>query len=132
MGINSDLNFTREGRQENIRRVAEICKLFNEAGIITIASFIAPFEADRVQAQNIIGEENFVLVFIDCSVATCTQRDKKGLYKLALEGKIKNFTGVNSPYEKPLHAQLSIATDAAGEEESVQRLTDWLQQHKLN
>jgi len=111
LGINSDLTFSKEDRSENIRRVAEICKLFNEAGIITIAAFISPFEGDRLKAKNIIGSNSFIEVFVDASLEVCKARDLKGLYKLAEQGKIKDFTGINSPYEKPIAPNIHIVTD---------------------
>ncbi|MBN8837103.1 MAG: adenylyl-sulfate kinase [Sphingobacteriia bacterium] len=132
LGINSDLNFTREGRQENIRRVAEICKLFNDAGTIVVSSFISPFEEDRQQAKNIIGENSFIEVFTDASIHTCKQRDKKGLYKLAEEGKIKNFTGINSPYERPLQADIHLNTDIYTPQACLNFIGEWLSKNHLN
>jgi adenylyl-sulfate kinase len=111
LGINSDLSFTDEDRSENIRRVAEMCKLFNDAGVIVLASFISPFEKDRQKAKQIIGEQSFVLTYVNTSIETCKARDIKGLYKLAEEGKIKNFTGVNSNYEIPDSPDIQINTD---------------------
>ena len=111
LGINSDLSFSKEDRGENIRRVAEICKLFNEAGTIVIASFISPFEEDRAMARNIIGRDSFVETFVDASLETCKARDVKGLYRLAEEGKIKNFTGIDSPYERPVSPAIHLHTD---------------------
>ncbi len=101
LGINSDLSFSKEDRGENIRRVAEICKLLNEAGTIAIASFISPFAEGRLKAKNIIGGSLFIETFVDADIDVCRERDVKGLYKLAEQGKIKDFTGVSSPYEKP-------------------------------
>lgn len=131
LGINKDLDFSREGRQENIRRVAEMCRLFNEAGIVVISSFISPFEKDRRDAASIIGEENFTEVFIDASLQTCAARDRKGLYQLAKEGKIKDFTGISSPYEVPAQPHLHINTDHASIEESITSIIQWIQKNKL-
>lgn len=111
LGINKDLSFSDEDRAENIRRVAEMCRLFNDAGIIVIASFISPFERDRAIAKKLIGDENFVEVYIDASIDTCQKRDTKGLYKLALAGKIKDFTGINSPYEAPANPDVHLNTE---------------------
>ena len=111
LGINSDLSFSDEDRTENIRRVAEICRLFNEAGVIVIASFISPFIADRSKAKTIIGKENFVEVFLDASILVCQARDTKGLYKMALEGKIKHFTGISSSYEPPVNPDIHLNTE---------------------
>lgn len=101
LGINKDLGFSEEDRTENIRRVSEICKLMNDAGIIVICSFISPFKKNRQQAREIIGEDRFVEVFIDADLSTCEMRDPKGLYKKARLGEIKDFTGISSPFEAP-------------------------------
>ncbi len=100
LGLNKGLGFSEEDRIENIRRVAEVCKLMNEAGLIVICSFISPFEKNRQQAKEIIGE-NFFEVFVDASLETCEERDPKGLYKKARLGEIKDFTGISSPFEIP-------------------------------
>ncbi len=100
LGLNKGLGFSEEDRIENIRRVAEVCKLMNEAGLIVICSFISPFEKNREQAKEIIGE-NFFEVFVDASLETCEKRDPKGLYKKARLGEIKDFTGISSPFEIP-------------------------------
>ena len=101
LGLNKGLGFSEEDRIENIRRVAEVCKLMNEAGLIVICSFISPFEKNREQAKEIIGD-NFFEVFIDASLETCETRDPKGLYKKARLGEIKDFTGISSPFETPI------------------------------
>jgi len=100
MGLNKDLNFSEEDRIENIRRVSEVCKLMNDSGLIVICSFISPFEKNREQAKEIIGDE-FFEVFVDASLETCETRDSKGLYKKARAGEIKDFTGISSPFEIP-------------------------------
>jgi adenylylsulfate kinase len=103
LGLNKGLGFSEEDRIENIRRVAEVCKLMNEAGLIVICSFISPFEKNRTQAKEIIGE-NFIEVFVDADLSTCETRDPKGLYKKARTGEIKDFTGISSPFETPSNA----------------------------
>lgn len=103
MGLNKGLGFSEEDRIENIRRVSEVAKILNDAGIIVICSFISPFEKNRTQAQEIIGE-NFIEVFIDADLSTCEERDPKGLYKKARAGEIKDFTGISSPFETPGNA----------------------------
>lgn len=100
MGLNNDLGFSEESRIENIRRVSEVCKLMNDAGLIVICSFISPFEKNREQAKKIIGD-SFYEVFVDASLDTCEMRDPKGLYKKARAGEIKEFTGISSPFEIP-------------------------------
>lgn len=128
LGINNDLSFSDEDRTENIRRVAEICRLFNDAGIIVISSFISPFEKDRLKAKKIIGEENFVEIYLEASVETCTKRDTKGLYKKAFEGKIKNFTGITSSYEPPSHSCLHLNTENTAVNECLDKVKALLSQ----
>ncbi len=109
-GINANLGFTEEDRQENIRRVAEISRLFVECGVICIDSFISPTTAIRQMAREIIGSENFIEIFLKASLDVCEKRDPKGLYKSARKGEIRNFTGIGSPYEIPLNPDLVIDT----------------------
>jgi len=101
LGLNKGLGFSEEDRLENIRRVAEVCKLMNDAGLIVICSFISPFQKNRDQAKSIIGEDKFIEVFVDADLETCETRDPKGLYKKARLGEIKDFTGISSPFESP-------------------------------
>jgi len=103
LGLNKGLGFSEEDRIENIRRVAEVAKILNDAGLVVICSFISPFEKNRTQAKEIIGE-NFIEVFIDADLETCEIRDPKGLYKKARTGEIKDFTGISSPFESPTNA----------------------------
>ncbi len=131
MGINNDLSFSQEDRSENIRRVAEICKLFNDAGIIVIASFISPFEDDRNMAKAIIGENSFVETFVDANIEICKKRDVKGLYKLAEEGKIQNFTGIDSPYEKPETPDIHLHTDEQSVAWCVDNIVHFLETNKV-
>ena len=107
-GLNKSLGFVEADRIENIRRIGEVSKLFLDAGIIVIASFISPFRADRAQVRNLVGENRFIEVYVDCPVAVCEQRDVKGLYKKARAGEIKNFTGISSPYEPPQNADAVV------------------------
>lgn len=111
LGINHDLGFTAADRTENNRRVAEIAKLFMESGNIAICSFISPFQKDRDLSKQIIGEENYFEVFVDCSLATCENRDVKGMYKQARKGELESFTGISSPYETPANPQLILPTE---------------------
>jgi len=119
LGINTDLSFSKEDRKENIRRVAEICKLFNDAGNIVIASFIFPFAEDRQNARSIIGNDSFMEIFVDATIDTCKMRDKKGIYALAEQGKIKDFTGINIPYERPIKPGIHIDVNNNRIKESV-------------
>jgi adenylyl-sulfate kinase len=125
-GINKDLTFSDADRTENIRRVAEICRLFNDAGVIAIAALISPFEKDRLMARNIVGNDDFIEIFIDCSLPECINRDPKGLYKLALDGQINDFTGINSPYEPPQSPDLHLHTDVNSIDECMQLIKNYL------
>jgi adenylylsulfate kinase len=100
-GLNNDLDFSEESRKENIRRISEVAKLFVDAGTIVLTAFISPFKADRSKAKDLIGEEFFHEVYVDCPLEVAEGRDVKGLYKKAREGKIKDFTGISSPFEIP-------------------------------
>ncbi|TVR88200.1 MAG: adenylyl-sulfate kinase [Saprospirales bacterium] len=111
-GLNSDLDFSESGRKENIRRIAEVAKLFADSGTIALVSFISPFKKDREQAKLIIGGDTFSEIFVDASLACCEERDVKGLYKKARSGIIPNFTGIDSPYEAPEHPDIRL--DAEG------------------
>jgi adenylylsulfate kinase len=125
-GINNNLSFSEEDRFENIRRIAEISKLFINCGIIIINSFISPTEKIRKMALEIIGEEDFIEVFVNAPLDICEQRDTKGLYVKARSGEIKNFTGIDSPFEIPENADITIQTDKQTIEESVNQLLDYL------
>ena len=127
-GLNSDLGFSEEDRNENIRRISEVAKLFVDAGIITITAFISPFIKDREKAKEIIGKENFIEVFIDTPFEECVKRDPKGLYKKALKGEIKNFTGIDSPYEKPINPDIHIETLKVDIKESVEEIIKFLKE----
>ena len=121
-GINNNLSFTPEDRVENIRRIAEVAKLFLANGMICIVSFISPTIAMRDKARQIIGPEDFVEVFIDTPIEICESRDVKGLYKKARAGEIADFTGVNAPYEAPLSPDVHIRTAGNSIEESLKEL----------
>jgi adenylyl-sulfate kinase len=109
-GLNRDLGFSSEDRSENIRRVAEVCALFNDAGIIMVTSFISPYIQDRRLARETIGEEQFIEIFIDTPLEICEKRDVKGLYRKARAGEITSFTGISAPYEVPEKPDLRIVT----------------------
>ena len=123
MGLNKDLGFSEEARVENIRRVSEVCKLMNDAGLIVICSFISPFEKNREQAKEIIGE-GFMEIFIDADLSTCEERDPKGLYKKARTGEIKEFTGISSPFEMPSKGTMLKNNTEKDLEFNVNFLTD--------
>ena len=121
-GLNKDLNFSSADRSENIRRIGEVAKLLTHAGILTIAAFVSPFKKDREMVKNIVGKDNFVEIYVNASLAECEKRDTKGLYKKARTGKIKNMTGISSPYEAPENPTLEINTDIEKIEESIQKI----------
>ena len=121
-GLNRDLSFTEEGRVENIRRIGEVCKLMIDAGVIILSAFISPFRGDREQVKQIVGAENFIEVFVDAPLEVCEQRDVKGLYKKARAGEVKNFTGIDSPYEAPSNPDVHIPTHQLALEQSIEKL----------
>ena len=110
MGLNSNLGFSSEDRKENIRRIGEVSKLMLDAGLIVCASFVSPFKADRDRIKDIIGKENIIEIYVSTPLQECEKRDVKGLYKLAREGKIKEFTGISDPFEEPLNCDYRITT----------------------
>lgn len=125
-GINNNLTFSTEDRKENIRRIAEVSKLFVNCGIITINSFVSPTNEIRNQARQIIGTDDFVEVFVNTPLAECEKRDVKGLYAKARKGEIKNFTGINAPFEHPEKPALEIRTEHKTIEESGEELLNFI------
>ena len=123
-GINNNLGFSQEDRKENIRRIAEIGKLFVQTGIITLACFVSPTEEIRRLARLIIGEEDFFEVYVSAPLEVCEQRDVKGLYAKARRGEVKDFTGISSPFEPPAHPALDIDTSRLSLEECVKSVTN--------
>lgn len=129
-GLNGDLGFRIEDRAENVRRVAEVGKLFVDSGAITLCTFVSPTEEMRSSVRKIIGLD-FIEVYVKCDIEVCVERDPKGLYKKALAGDIENFTGIDSPYEAPKSPELVIETDKYSLEESVQQLMDYLEKREV-
>lgn len=123
-GINNNLGFTETDRIENIRRIAEVGKLFVDTGIITLAAFISPNNEIREMAASIIGKNDFLEIYVSTPIAECERRDVKGLYAKARKGEIKNFTGISAPFEAPSHPALSLDTSVLSVEESVNKLLD--------
>jgi adenylylsulfate kinase len=132
-GLNANLGFSAADREENIRRVGEVAKLFADAGVITISSFISPYQRDRDQVRTIHEEAGvpFLEVFIDTPLEVCESRDPKGLYKKARAGEIKGFTGIDDPYEAPQRPEVHIRTDKQSIEESAQQLIEALGAHSI-
>lgn len=131
-GLCGDLSFSREARAENIRRIAEVTKLFVENGIICMCAFITPLKSDRDRVRDIVGEGDFHEVYISCPVEVCEERDVKGYYKLAREGKIKNYTGISAPYEEPKNADIVIRSDCTSIDDSVQQVLDYVRECTAN
>ena len=125
-GINKDLTFTPEDRTENIRRIAEISNLMLDAGVITLAAFVSPYIKDREEVKKIVGNHNFIEIYVNTSLEECERRDVKGLYKKARSGKIKNMTGISAPYEAPIKPKLEVVTDEQPIEESVKTILEFI------
>ena len=131
LGINKNLGFSADDRTENIRRIGEIAKLFVDSGVIALSSFISPYRADRDRVRDLHTESDsaFIEIFVDCSLATAEERDPKGLYKKARAGEIKNFTGIDDPYEAPTQAEIHLHTDKMTIEQEVDVIIAYLEQH---
>ena len=126
-GLTSNLGFSNEDRKENIRRIGEVTKLMMEAGLIILTAFISPFREDRIAVRNLISDGDFIEIYCKASLETCEARDLKGLYKRARLGEIKNYTGINSPYEIPDNPELIIDIEKEVLEESVSKIVRFLQ-----
>ena len=125
MGLNKDLGFSPESRKENIRRISEVAKLFADSGTIVMTAFISPYREDRKSAREVIGSD-YVEVFVNTPVEECINRDPKGLYKKAIAGEIKGFTGIDAPYEEPLNPEINLKNLSI--EKSVEILINYLKQ----
>ncbi|MBT8114081.1 MAG: adenylyl-sulfate kinase [Arenicella sp.] len=132
LGINKNLGFSAEDRTENIRRIGEISKLYCDTGIITLNSFISPYREDRDQVRRLHeeGGYNFIEVHVDCALEEAEKRDPKGLYKKARAGEIKNFTGIDDPYEAPVNPEITLHTDQMTLEQEIDIILDYLRKHK--
>lgn len=109
-GLNNNIDFSEEGRRENIRRIGEVAKLFMDAGIIVLTAFISPFREDRDRVRNLVAPGSFIEIYVECPLEVCEQRDVKGLYAKARRGEIPNFTGISSPFEEPLQPEITVHT----------------------
>jgi len=125
-GLNKNLGFSPEDRQENIRRLAEVAKLFREAGVINLTAFISPYKRERDLARSLAGADDFVEVFVDCPVEVCERRDPKGMYEKARKGMIKEFTGISAPYEAPENPEIHLRTDKMTLDECVNVIIEHL------
>jgi adenylylsulfate kinase len=128
MGLNRGLGFTDEDRIENIRRIGEVSKLFVDAGIIVLTAFISPFQKERDSVRRLVGNGEFIEIFIDTPLEVCESRDPKGLYKKARTGEIPNFTGISSPYEAPVKPEIYIKNDHLPVEQVTKEIIDYLEE----
>ena len=131
MGLNKDLGFAPEDRTENIRRITEVSKLFIDSGSLVLTAFISPYRKDRDNARSVIGDEDFVEVFVSADLSVCESRDPKGLYKKARAGEIKGFTGIDAPYEAPENPELVVHTDRHSVEECAQIVVNYLKNNNI-
>lgn len=124
-GLNNNIDFSEEGRKENIRRIGEVAKLFIDAGIIVISAFISPFREDRDAVRKLLKEGEFIEIHVDCPLEICEQRDVKGLYAKARRGEIPNFTGISSPFEIPTQPEITVHTDQEQPEACVNKILSY-------
>ena len=129
-GLNKNLGFSPEDRKENIRRIGEVSKLLVDAGTIAITAFISPYREDRDEVRDILEDGEFIEVYTQCSVEECEKRDPKGLYAKARSGEIKEFTGINAPYEAPYHPEITINTEQQSVEQAVAHILNYLTDNK--
>jgi adenylylsulfate kinase len=128
-GLNRNLGFSPEDREENIRRIGEVAHLFGQAGIINMAAFISPYRSDRKKARDLAKEGEFIEVFCRCSLEACEKRDRKGVYKKARAGEISEFTGISAPYEEPENPEITVHTDRETIEEDVNKIISYLEKN---
>lgn len=130
-GLNKDLGFSEDDRKENIRRIGEVAKLFVDSGKIVITAFISPFCSEREQVRDLFKEGDFIEVFVDCPLDECERRDPKQLYAKARSGELKEFTGIDSPYEAPENPEISIRSDQLSVEQSVEQIISYLEKENI-
>ncbi len=131
LGLNRDLNFRKEDRKENIRRIGEVAKLFVDSGQIISSAFISPFREDRELVRNMFKADEFIEIYLNCPIQICETRDPKGLYKKARKGEISDFTGITSPYEPPLSPEIIIETNRMTIKDSVEKIFSFLKEKKI-
>jgi len=130
-GLNGDLGFSPEDREENIRRIGEVAKLFSQLGIITMTAFISPYRKDRNRVRSLVKEGEFIEVYVKCPLDELKQRDPKGMYEKALKGEIKEFTGISAPYEEPQNPEIILETEKETIEESSKKVINYLKSKKI-
>jgi len=126
-GLNKDLDFSENGRVENIRRIGEVAKLMTEAGIVVLTAFISPFKEDRNTVRKLLNDGEFVEIYVKCDFSTCEERDVKGLYSKARDGKIKNFTGIDSPYEEPENPEITVDTSVMNINDCIEKIYKYIE-----
>ncbi|MBX8994125.1 MULTISPECIES: adenylyl-sulfate kinase [Staphylococcus] len=129
-GLNKNLGFSPEDRQENIRRIGEVSKLMVDAGLITITAFISPYREDRDNVRAMLDDDEFIEIYTQCSVEECERRDPKGLYKKARTGEIPEFTGISAPYEEPRNPEITIDTEQLDVKDAVTQILNYLEEHQ--
>lgn len=129
-GLNKNLGFSPEDRQENIRRIGEVSKLMVDAGLITITAFISPYREDRDNVRALLDDDEFIEIYTQCSVEECERRDPKGLYKKARTGEIPEFTGISAPYEEPRNPEITIDTEQLDVKDAVTQILNYLEEHQ--
>lgn len=129
-GLNKNLGFSPEDRQENIRRIGEVSKLMVDAGLITITAFISPYREDRDNVRAMLDDNEFIEIYTQCSVEECERRDPKGLYKKARTGEIPEFTGISAPYEEPRNPEITIDTEQLDVKDAVRQILNYLEEHQ--
>lgn len=130
-GLNGDLGFSPEDREENIRRIGEVAKLFSQLGIITMTAFISPYRKDRNRVRSLVKKGEFIEVYVKCPLDELKQRDPKGMYEKALKGEIKEFTGISAPYEEPQNPEIILETEKETIEESSKKVINYLKSKKI-
>ena len=126
-GLNKDLDFSETGRVENIRRIGEVAKLMTDAGLVVLTAFISPFTEDRNTVRRLLNDGEFIEVYVKCDLITCEERDVKGLYSKARDGKIKNFTGIDSPYEEPENPEITVDTSAMEINDCIEKIYSYIE-----
>jgi adenylylsulfate kinase len=130
-GLNKGLGFSAEDREENIRRVGQVAKLFVDAGLVVLTAFISPYKKDRAAVRRLMGNDEFVEIYVKCPLEICEQRDVKGLYEKARRGVVKQFTGIDDPYEEPENPEIILETDKVNLEQCVEEILNFLEAKRL-
>jgi adenylylsulfate kinase len=130
-GLNKGLGFSAEDREENIRRIGQVAKLFVDAGLVVLTAFISPYKKDRAAARGLVGSDEFAEIYVKCPLEICEQRDVKGLYEKARQGGVKQFTGIDDPYEEPENPEITLETDKVNLEQCVEQILNFLETRRL-